>query len=117
MPFYLVQLSYTGTAWNTLIKEPQNRLELVRPSIEDLGGKVENAFLSFGEYDVVALFQLPSNVDAAAVSMMFMAGGAPRQVKITPLLTWEEGVQAMKKAKKATYAPPKKNPMLDRDPE
>jgi uncharacterized protein with GYD domain len=114
MPFYLVQLSYTNIAWNTLIKEPQNRLELVRPAIENLGGKVEFAFLSFGEFDVVALFELPNNVDAAVVSMLFMAGGAPRQVKITPLMTWDEGVQAMKKAKKANYTPPKKNPMLDR---
>jgi uncharacterized protein with GYD domain len=114
MPFYLVQLSYTNKAWETLLREPQNRLEHVRPAIEDMGGKIESAFLSFGEYDVVALFQMPDNVSAEAVTMMFMAGGASRRVKITPLLTWEEGVESMWKARKATYKPPESNPMITR---
>jgi uncharacterized protein with GYD domain len=115
MPLYLVQLSYTSRAWDILIKDPQNRLDLVRPAIEGMGGKIENAFLSFGEHDVVALFNMPDNVSAEAITMMFMAGGACKSVKITPLLTWSEGVEAMKKARKATYKPPESNPMLSRN--
>jgi uncharacterized protein with GYD domain len=115
MPFYLVQLSYTNKAWDILIKDPQNRLELVRPAIEDMGGKIENAFLSFGDYDVVALFNMPDNVGAEAITMMFMAGGAVGRVKITPLLTWTDGAEAMRKARKATYKPPESNPMLTRN--
>jgi len=112
VPYYLVQASYTERYWDVLIKNPQNRVEALRPVIESLGGKIENAFLAFGDYDVVAILQMPENVNAAALSMALMAGGAVNKVKTTPLVTWEEGVEAMKKAHKAAYQPPKSSPML-----
>ena len=49
MPHYLMQVAYTPEAWATLSKNPQNRLEAVRPVVEDLGGKMEAGYLSFGE--------------------------------------------------------------------
>ena len=106
MPHYLVQASYTDKAWNVLLKNPQNRVEAVRPVVENLGGNVESAYLTFGEYDAVAIIQMPDNVDAAALSMALMAGGALEAIKTTPLMTWEEGFKAMEKAKRAAYRPP-----------
>jgi len=97
-----------------MVKEPQNRLEKVSPVVEGLGGTVERAFLSFGDYDVVGILSFPDNVSVAALSMAMMAGGGVKSVKTTPMFSWEEGVEAMKKAKKAAYRPPEENPMLDR---
>lgn len=114
MPHYLLQVSYTAKAWDVLIKGPQNRIEVLRPVLENLGGKIESAFLSFGDYDVVAVLKMPDNVLVAAVSMGLMAGGAVKKVKTTPLLSWEDGLEAMKKARKATYKPPERSPMLER---
>src|ERR687884_16047 len=98
MPYYLQQVAYSIEGWNALVKKPQNRIEAVRPVIERLGGKVENAWLTFGDYDVVLIVQMPTNVDVTAVAMAFAAGGACKSVKTTPLLTIDEGVEAMKKA-------------------
>jgi len=88
-----------------LLKKPQNRVEAVRPAVEKLGGKIESAYLSFGEYDVVVVVEMPDSVSAAALSMAFAAGGACKAVKTTPLLTIDEGVEAMKKAGKSGYKP------------
>jgi uncharacterized protein with GYD domain len=63
--------------------------------------------LSFGEDDVVAICELPDNVSAAAFSLAVSAGGALKTSKTTPLMTFEEGIEAMKKAPKAGYRPPK----------
>ena len=41
--------------WNALVKKPQDRIGAVRPTIEKLGGKIENAFFAFGDYDVVLI--------------------------------------------------------------
>jgi len=41
MPYYLLQATYSPEAWSGMVKNPQNRLDAVRPVIEKLGGKVE----------------------------------------------------------------------------
>ena len=106
MPHYLQQVAYTIEGWKALVKKPQNRIEAVRPVIEKLGGKIETAYLTFGDYDVVVIVEMPSNVDATAIAMAFAAGGACKSVKTTPLLTLDEAVEAMKKASKTGYRPP-----------
>ncbi|MBI4639738.1 MAG: GYD domain-containing protein [Candidatus Tectomicrobia bacterium] len=106
MAYYLVQAAYTAEAWAVQIKNPQNRLEVVRPVIERLGGRMENFWFAFGEYDVVGIVQMPDNVSAAAFSLAVSAGGAVKAVKTTPLMTIEEGIEAMRKAGGAGYRPP-----------
>lgn len=103
MPYYLQQVAYSQEGWEALVDKPQNRIEAVRPAIEKLGGKIESAWFAFGEYDVVLIVEMPTNVDASAIAMAFAAGGACRNVKTTPLLTIEEGVKAMEKAAGAGY--------------
>lgn len=103
MPYYLQQVAYSTEGWEALVDKPQNRIEAVRPAIEKLGGKIESAWFAFGEYDVVLIIQMPTNVDASAIAMAFAAGGACRNVKTTPLLTIDEGVKAMEKAAGAGY--------------
>jgi uncharacterized protein with GYD domain len=106
MPHYLMQVSYTPEAWATLSKNPQNRLEAVRPAVEDLGGKIETGYLSFGEYDLVVIVEFPSNTEAAAFAIVASAGGAVRAFKTTPLLTANEGVEAMARSSGSGYEPP-----------
>src|SRR4030095_10248078 len=98
MPQFLLQAAYTRDAWPAMVKSPQNRLEAVRPVIEKLGGKIDGGWLSFGEYDVTVICQLPNNVSAAAFSMAASAGGAVKAVKTTPLMSMEEAIEAMRMA-------------------
>ena len=66
---------------------------------------MERFWLSFGEYDIIGVVQMPDSVSAAAFSMAVAAGGACKAVKTTPLLTTEEGIEAMKKAAACGYRP------------
>ena len=84
---------------------PQDRLEAVRPAVEKLGGRMVSAWFAFGDYDVVAVTEMPSNVAAAAISIAFAAGGACKSVKTTPLLTAAEVVEALKAAGTCGYRP------------
>lgn len=103
MPHYLIQVSYTEQAWQALIKNPQDRIEAVRPAIENLGGKIQEGWFAFGDCDVVSIAELPDNVAAAAISMAFSAGGACKNVKTTPLMSTAEGIEALKKASRVGY--------------
>lgn len=97
MPYYLIQAAYTPEAWASQLKDPQNRVEVLRPLLERLGGKMETAFFAFGEYDIVAIAEYPDNVNAAAFSLVAAAGGAIKAFKTTPLMTIEEGLSAMRR--------------------
>ena len=106
MPYYLVQAAYSGDAWGAQIVNPQNRLDQLRPVIDRLGGSFNEAYYSFGDYDIVAIVQFPDNASAAALSLAASAGGAVKAFKTTPLMTMDEGIEAMKKAGGAGYRPP-----------
>jgi len=105
MPHYLQQVAYSQEAWEALVANPQNRIEAVRPAIEKLGGKIEAAWFSFGDYDIVVITDMPDNVSAAAIAMAFAAGGACKSVHTTPLISPDEAIQALKKAKECGYRP------------
>lgn len=106
MPSYMLQASYTPEAWATLVNKPQNRLEVIRGAVEKMGGSIEGSWLTFGEYDVLLIYKMPNDVSAAAMSIAAAAGGALKSSKTTPLLTFEQGLEAMKQAGKAGYRPP-----------
>jgi len=106
MALYALQTAYAPVGWAALLKDPQNRIEAVKPVVQRLGGSVVDGWLTFGDYDVLVICQLPNNVSATALSMAISAAGAVRSVKTTPLVTFDEGLVALKKAKDAAYTPP-----------
>ncbi|MCQ6963545.1 GYD domain-containing protein [Methanolobus chelungpuianus] len=109
MPDYLLQISFTPEAVATLVTNPQNREEVASSLIESLGGKLKGYWLALGDYDVVEIASLPDNVSELALSMAVMGGGAVRVFKTTPLLSVNEGIEAMKKASGLGYKPPAKS--------
>src|SRR5262245_9983948 len=78
MGYYMIQTAFTADAWATMLKNPQNRAEQVRPMIEKLGGKLEGYWSCFGDYDTVLIVQAPDNVGAAALALAAAGGGALR---------------------------------------
>lgn len=106
MPQYLIQVAYTSEAWANQVKTPQDPVGRVGPVVEQLGGKMECAYYAFGEYDVVTIASFPDNVSAAAFSLAASAGGAVKAFKTTPLMSIDEGLQAMRKAGTTGYRPP-----------
>jgi uncharacterized protein with GYD domain len=105
MAQYLMQLSYSTEAWAAMIKRPENRVDAVKKVVKKLGGKIGGFWFSFGDHDLVGILEMPDNVSVAAFSMAIAGGGACKNVKTTPLLKVEDGLQAMKKAGSCGYQP------------
>jgi uncharacterized protein with GYD domain len=105
MPHYLQQVAYSREGWEAVVANPQNRIEAVRPAVEKLGGRIESAWFCFGDYDIVVITEMPDNVSAAAIAMAFAAGGSCRSVQTTPLISAEEAVEALTKARDCGYRP------------
>ncbi len=106
MPHYLIQAAYTPDAAAAMVKNPQDRIAAITPAVEKLGGKVVGGWHAFGEYDAIAVLDMPDNVSAAAFSLAASAGGAVKALKTTPLITTAEMMEAQRKASGAGYRPP-----------
>ena len=105
MAFYMIEVAYSTEGWKGLIAHPQDRIDAIKPALEQLDGKVVSGWLAFGEYDVVAIIELPTNVSAAAFSMAVSAGGTVKAFQTTPLMSMDEAVTAMELAAESAYAP------------
>jgi|SRR5581483_2790226 len=112
MPYFMVQAAYTAESWKAQIRDQGNIEDRLRPLAQALGGRLDSIYYAFGDYDVVPIGEFPDNETAAAVSLAAAAGGSAKAIKTTPLLTVSEGLEAMKKASRATgvYRPPVDQP-------
>ena len=106
MPYFLVQASYSADAAAHLVQHPQHREKALKETCEVLGGKLKEFFFCFGEYDAIAIAELPDNRAAAAMSLSADASGAVKKISTTVLLTVDEAMDAMKKAQTDKYKPP-----------
>ena len=106
MPKYLVEASYTPEGVRGLQKEGAvARVDNAAKVAAALGGKCDVFHWSFGNNDVVAIFDLPSSADAAALALAVSASGLVH-AKTTPLLTAPECDLALKKS--VAFRPPGK---------
>src|SRR5262249_23200667 len=104
MPKYLIQGSYTEQGLKGMLKEGgSKRREAAERLVKGMGGRLEAYYYAFGSDDFVVIADLPSNVDAAALSLAVNASGAVKS-RITVLITPEDVDQATKKTVK--YRPP-----------
>jgi uncharacterized protein with GYD domain len=107
MALYLYQAAYTPESWAAMIANPGPRpVDIGRSISEQIGGRVIGVWFAFGEYDIVAVLEAPDNVNMAAAALKLASGGALTAAKTTPLLSIEDGIEAMQKAGSLDYSPP-----------
>lgn len=107
MPFYLTRFSYMPETWARLIKKPENPRAAAQQYIESVCGKLHGFWYAFGDHDAYNLWEAPDNVSMAAVAVAISAGGALSSLQTTALLTVEETLAALEKAKSVKYKPPR----------
>jgi uncharacterized protein with GYD domain len=105
MALYMYQAAYTAESMAAQIKDPRDRIEAVRPSLEGMGGKILAAGYPFGDYDVLVVYEAADDTVAASFAMAVAAGGAVSSAKTTRMLTGAEWVESLRKAQSSTYRP------------
>lgn len=106
MAHFMLQASYAPGAVKALVGNPQNREDAIRKLIESMGGKLNSFHFAFGEFDVVMIAEFPDATTAASVALATASSGALSKFQTTTLMTASEGMEAMRKAKAASYSPP-----------
>jgi uncharacterized protein with GYD domain len=106
MPLYMTQVGYTPEAWAALTQNPENRSQAFDGLAQSMGGRMLSFYNSFGEYDVVVIYEAPDESTAAAIVLAAVSVGHLSAAKTTVLLSAEEGMEAMRKAGEASYRRP-----------
>ena len=102
MPLYMYQASYTAKSMAAQVKEPQDPVEVIRPTLEELGASILVAGFPFGEYDVLVVYEAPDDMTAASVSMAIAAAGEVKSAKTTRLLSGQEWIDSLRKRRVIT---------------
>lgn len=108
MPHFMVKVKYSGAAVQAMIANPTDRQKAAAAAIEAAGGKLHSFYFAFGHDDVVGIFEAPDATAAAALSMAVAGSGSLSSVETVPLLTMDEAITALKKARsvQAAYKSP-----------
>jgi uncharacterized protein with GYD domain len=106
MPLYLTRFSYTPAAWARLIGNPEDRRIAAQSYIESVGGALHGFWYAFGSHDGYTLWEAPDNTSMAAVALAITGGGALSSFETTVLMTVDETLEALRRAKDVQYRPP-----------
>jgi uncharacterized protein with GYD domain len=105
MPLYLTKFSYKPETWARLIGKPEDRRTAAQSYIESVGGKLHGFWYAFGTHDGYNLWEAPDNVCMAAVAPA-ISGGALSSLETTVLLSVDETMEALRKARQVGYRAP-----------
>lgn len=103
MSMYLMQEELSPQAWKTIIEgrmdpHPLSDPQAMAAGFEGFGGVLHGLWLSAASAELVFIAELPDTVDAVACSLRYLQRGQHGPIRITPLLTPEEGARAIAKA-------------------
>jgi uncharacterized protein with GYD domain len=106
MPLYMIQARFTSTAWEALYTSSVDRREVLSKMLKDAGGRLIDYYFSFGDSDVIVISEAPDNMTAASAVIAIAKAGAVTDVKTTVLMSYDDGIEAVRRSGSMGYSPP-----------
>ena len=106
MPLFVTQAAYTAEAWRAMTQSPEDRSQVLRAVLDQMGGRLVGLYHTFGEYDILVIFEAPDETTATAVVLAAVSAGHLKTVKTTLALTTEQAMAAMRQAGSLTVRAP-----------
>jgi uncharacterized protein with GYD domain len=106
VPLHLAKFSMTPEAWAKLIKEPEDRREMVGRLLEASGGKLLGYRYAFGDHDGYVLAEAPDNTTMASALVTVAGSGAFSSLSTAVLLSVEDTLEALRRAQSLAYRRP-----------
>jgi uncharacterized protein with GYD domain len=100
----MYQASYTAKSMAAQLTDPHDPMEVIRPTLRELGATVVVEGFPFGEYDVLIVYEAPDDITAASVAMAVAAAGEVKSAKTTRLLSGQEWLDSLRKRRIVTVS-------------
>lgn len=98
MPVYITQGRYTREAIKGMLVKPEDRADALSRLMSKAGGRLVGYYLTFGEYDFMAIAEIESDTMMAAALLAAGSGGGVTDLKTTVGMTSAEAKGAFEAA-------------------
>lgn len=106
MAKFLILFGYTGETIGRFMGAPHDRSQVVADLSAQMGGKLEAYYFMLGQYDGLAIIEVPDAASAAAIAVAVTSSGAFSHFETHELISAADMIDILQKAKGISYAPP-----------
>ena len=104
---YLFTADLTPEAFRGLVKNPQDRKDVVAPLFRKLEGDIEHYWFGVGSSTIyVVITTSDSDVDLEALLMVVMSSGIAHSCNMVKLMASKDAVESMRRASELSYTAP-----------
>ena len=106
MAKYLALFNFTSEAIRRFVADPSDRAAVVRGLVDSVGGNLECYYWVFGQYDGMAVFEMPDAHTTAATSLAIVSSGAFTHFETHELIEASDLTAIAERAREIVYQPP-----------
>ena len=106
MTRYLVLFTFKGETLKSFMKKPSDRAAVVDEAAQSVGGRLESYYWMLGQYDGLAILDLPDSAAAARLALTVSSTGAFTHLETHELFSADQVLQLLKGAQDVEYAAP-----------
>jgi len=106
MAKYMALFNFTSEAIRRFVANPSDRAAVVRGMVESVGGHLECYYWVFGQYDGMAVFEMPDAHTTAATSLAIVSSGAFTRFETHELIETSDLTAIANRAREIVYQPP-----------
>jgi len=106
MAKYLVLFGFTGETVKRFVENPSDRTVEIRKLVESVGGRLECYYWMFGQYDGMAIVEMPDSRTSAAAILAIVSSAAFTHFETHELLAANDLPAIADAARQIVYKPP-----------
>ena len=106
MAKYLALFNFGSDAIRRFVASPSDRTAVVKELVNSVGGKLECYYWMFGQYDGMAVFEMPDAETTAATILAIVSSGAFTRFETHELIAVGDLTSIAKRARGIAYQPP-----------
>jgi len=106
MAKYLALFGFSSEAIKQFVVSPSDRAAAVRRLVESVGGSLECYYWMFGQYDGVAIVEMPDSRTHAAVTLAIISSDAFTHFETHELIEIDDLAGIAARARNIAYQPP-----------
>jgi uncharacterized protein with GYD domain len=106
MAKYMALFNLSSEAIRRFVANPSDRADVVRGLVASVGGSLECYYWMFGQYDGMAVFEMPDAHTTAATSLAITSSGAFTRFETHELIEASDLTAIAKRARRIVYQPP-----------
>jgi len=106
MAKYMALFNFGSDAIRRFVASPSDRTAVVKHLVESVGGHLESYYWVLGQYDGMAVFEMPDAETTAATILAIVSSGAFTRFETHQLIATSDLTAIAKRARGIAYQPP-----------